>query len=50
MPKGFEECRKRGGRIRTKQLSNGRYIHICYIDGKSFAGYVKRKLKRNKKT
>lgn len=43
MPKAFEKCRKNGGRIRTKKLSGGKYIHICYLDGKSYAGEVKTK-------
>ena len=43
MPKGFDSCEKRGGRVRTKKLSDNRYIHICFIDGKSFAGEVKHK-------
>lgn len=43
MPKGFESCRKRGGRIRTIKLSKQRYMHICFIGGKSFEGEVKHK-------
>ena len=43
MPKGFEMCRKAGGKIRTKQLSNGRYMHICFLKGKSYPGEVKTK-------
>lgn len=42
-PKAFEDCVKAGGRVRTKQLSDGRYIHLCFIDGKSYAGEVKEK-------
>lgn len=41
MPQAFDDCRARGGRIRTKSLSGGRYIHICYVGGKSYAGEVK---------
>ena len=44
MSKEFLSCVANGGRIRTKQLSGGRYIHICYIDGKSYAGEVKQKV------
>jgi len=40
MPKPFEDCVKNGGRVRTKKLSGGRYIKICYINGKSYAGEV----------
>lgn len=48
MPAAFESCRKRGGRIRTKKLSGGRYIHICFIGGKSYAGEVKKKKGKSK--
>ena len=41
MPKGFSECQKSGGRIRTITLKGNRYMHICYKDGKSYAGEVK---------
>jgi len=54
MPKSFENCVSSGGRVRTKSLSNGQYIHICYKNGKSYAGEVKQsklyhKLKKLKK-
>ena len=41
MPKDFDKCVKNGGRVRTKKLSKGEYIHICFINGKSYAGEVK---------
>lgn len=41
-PAAFEKCIKDGGRVRTKQLSGGRYMHICFKDGKSYAGEVKK--------
>lgn len=41
MPADFEACVAGGGRVRTKSLSGGRYIRICFIDGKSYAGEVK---------
>lgn len=44
MPKEFEDCRRRGGRIRTKSLSGGRYMHICFKDGKSYAGEIKQRI------
>ena len=40
MPKAFENCIKKGGRVRRKSLSDGRYINLCFIDGKSYAGEV----------
>lgn len=43
MPKGFDTCVKKGGRVRTKELGDGKYMHICFLDGKSYAGYVKKK-------
>jgi len=49
MPKGFDNCRRRGGRIRTKKLSGGRYMHVCFIDGKSYAGHVKENKKPGEK-
>ncbi len=41
MPAAFEKCVREGGRVRTKKLSDGRYIHICFKGGKSYAGEVK---------
>jgi len=41
MPKSFDACRKNGGKIRTKQLGNGKYMHVCVLGGKSYAGEVK---------
>ena len=49
MPKKFEECVKKGGRVRTKKLSGGRYMHICFIGNQSFAGEIKTKEIGNKK-
>lgn len=49
MPQAFEKCVKEGGRVRTKTLSDGRYIHICFKDGKSYAGEVKEKQNKLKK-
>lgn len=43
MPEAFEKCRKAGGKIRTKDLGNGKYMHVCILNGKSYAGYVKMK-------
>ncbi len=49
MPKAFENCIRSGGKVRTKELSNNRYMHICFKNGKSYAGEVKTK-KNSKKT
>ncbi len=43
MPKEYESCVKRGGRVRTKKMSGGKYMHFCFIGGKSYAEYVKTK-------
>ena len=43
MPESFNQCVKNGGRVRTKTLSGGRYLHICFLAGKSYAGEVKTK-------
>ncbi len=53
MPADFEKCRKEGGRIRTKKLSGGKYIHICIPKGggKSVGGEVKeiKEIKKKKR-
>jgi len=41
MPAAFEKCVREGGRVRTKKLKGNKYIHICFKDGKSYAGEVK---------
>ena len=41
MSKDFEMCVKKGGRVRTKKLKGGKYIHICFLNGKSYAGEVR---------
>ena len=40
MPAAFENCIDKGGKVRRKTLSDGRYINICYLNGKSYAGEV----------
>ena len=42
MPAGFDKCVKAGGRVRTKKLSKGRHMKICFKDGKSYAGHVEK--------
>lgn len=48
MPAAFDKCVKAGGRVRTKTLKGGKYVHICFINGKSYAGHVKTKGKEEK--
>lgn len=43
MPAEFDTCVKGGGRVRTKSLKDGKYMRICFLNGKSFAGEVKTK-------
>ena len=43
MPAAFERCRKAGGKIRTKDMGNGKYMHMCILNGKSYPGYMKTK-------
>lgn len=47
MPKSFTACVKRGGDVRRKTLSGGRYINICFDRKrkKSYAGEVHTKKK-----
>ena len=48
MPKAFLDCVKKGGRVRTKTLSGGKYVRICYLNGKSYAGEVHKSKKGGK--
>lgn len=44
MPAAFDRCVKEGGRVRTKKVGKGKYMHICWDkSGKSHAGEVKTK-------
>lgn len=44
MPEAFNKAVKSGARVRTKKLPNGKYIHIAFKNGKSYAGEVHKKL------
>jgi len=46
MPKAFEKCVREGGRVRTIKTSKDKYRHICFRDGKSYAGHSKTKKKK----
>lgn len=48
MPAAFDKCVKDGGKVRTKVINEkkGTYMHICYKDGKSYPGEVKKKKKK----
>lgn len=43
MPALFDECRSNGGKVITKSVNATQYIHICYLNGKSYSGEVKTK-------
>jgi hypothetical protein len=43
VPESFDICVRNGGKVRTKSLGNGKYMHICFYKGKSYAGEVKTK-------
>lgn len=44
MPADFEKCvRAKGSRVRTIKLSDNRYMHVCFLKGKSYKGEVKKK-------
>lgn len=50
MPAAFDNCVAKGGKVRTKELGNGKYMHICILGGKSYAGEVRvKKVKKPKK-
>jgi len=44
-PADFDRCVKKGGRVRTVAVKGhkDKYMHVCYLDGKSHAGEVKTK-------
>lgn len=41
MPAAFDNCVKNGGRVRTKKVNSKQYMHICFLNGKSYAGEVR---------
>lgn len=49
MPKGFNNCRSKGGKIITKRVNKEQYIHICYLGDKSYPGEIKKYKKIFKK-
>lgn len=49
MPAAFNRCVSKGGRIRTKKLSGGRYQPICYLEGKAYPGEIHTRSKKRKK-
>ena len=45
MPAKFDACVSGGGRVRTKKVSGGKYMHLCFPKGggPGVAGEVKTK-------
>ena len=41
MPQAFDNCVRKGGRVRTKRLNEKEHMRICWIGGKSFRGEIK---------
>lgn len=42
MENGFSDCVKNGGKVKTKQLKNNKFIRICYDnEGNSFASPIR---------
>jgi hypothetical protein len=46
MSKAFDDCVKRGGKIRTLSLPGNKYARTCEIDDKVYRGEVKKKKKK----
>ncbi len=42
MPKAFESCVESGGRVRTINPKKGTHFRLCFKDGKTFRGEIKR--------
>jgi hypothetical protein len=51
MPAEFDKCIKDGGKVITKKVNSKQYMHVCFINGKSYAGEVKdyKKIFKSKK-
>ena len=49
MPKAFLECVRKGGKVRTIKIDKDHYMHVCWLNGKSYAGEVKKKKKKRGK-
>jgi len=43
MPAAFDRAVAKGAKVRTKELPNGKYMHIAILNGKTYAGEVKKK-------
>jgi len=43
MGKQFEDCRKKGGKIRTRKVPGNKYQRLCILGKKVFPGEVKKR-------
>ena len=45
MPASFDNCVKKGGKVRTLVINKkkGTYMHVCYLNNKSYPGEVRTK-------
>lgn len=50
MPAAFDKCVRMGGKVRTKNLKDGKYVHFCFLNGKSYMGEVKQSKKDSTST
>ena len=54
MPEAFTNCVKRGGKVRTKTISEDKYMYVCIPPGggkgDSVAGEIHTKKRRTKLT
>lgn len=49
MPKDFERCVDKGGRVRRIVPKKGRYINVCYDDKGSHSGEAHKTKSKNKR-
>jgi hypothetical protein len=49
MPKDFERCVKKGGRVRTVKPKRSKFLRICFDEEGSHAGEVKTTKKHKSK-
>lgn len=40
MPQDFVNCVKNKGQVRTVNPKPGVYMHVCFLDGKSYSGEI----------
>lgn len=41
MPKSFDNCVSKGGKVVTKKVNKSQYMHICYLGDTAYPGEVK---------